>query len=235
MRIEYLFPEHCNLFADPANIKYLKQCLPEAEIIETHFTEEPRFLTEKVDLVYMGAMTEQMQMEVVQKLKPYKQKIVELIEEGLPFLITSNAIEVFGNYIETDNKEKIEGLGMFDFYAKRDMKHRLNSLVLGEYEGIKIVGFKTQFSCAYANHFDHSFISVTKGLGMNQESQVEGIHYHNFFATYLVGPFLVLNPLFTEHLLKVIGVEHPQLAHKDVIMDAYKQRLKEFEDPKTKY
>ena len=36
---------------------------------------------------------------------------------------------------------------------------------------------------------------------MNKETVNEGIRDHNFFATYLVGPFLVLNPLFTKYLL----------------------------------
>ena len=96
MKIEYLFPEHCNLFGDPANIKYLSQCLPTAQIIETHFTEEPRFLTEKVDLVYMGGMTEDMQEQIAAKLMPYRDRIKELIEEGQVFLVTSNAVELFG-------------------------------------------------------------------------------------------------------------------------------------------
>lgn len=235
MKIEYLFPEHCNLFADQANVKYLSQCLPDATIIRTYFTEQPLFLTEKVDLVYMGAMTEQMQIQVIEKLKPYKQKIVELIESGMPFLITSNAIEVFGKYIETDENVKIEALGIFDFYAKQDMKNRKNSLVFGDFNGIKIVGFKTQFSMAFADHFAHPFIQVRKGLAMNNAANIEGVHWHNFFGTYLVGPFLVLNPLFTKYLLSLMGVKEPKLAYESVAMDAYNQRLLEFENPKTKY
>ena len=35
MKIEMLYPEVCNLFGDISNIKYLKKCLPDAEIIKT--------------------------------------------------------------------------------------------------------------------------------------------------------------------------------------------------------
>ena len=35
MKIEILFPERCNLFGDMSNMKYLQQCLPEAEFIRT--------------------------------------------------------------------------------------------------------------------------------------------------------------------------------------------------------
>ena len=63
----------------------------------------------------------------------------------------------------------------------------------------------------------------------------EGIKYKNFYGTYLVGPFLIVNPLFTKYLLKKLGVENPVLAHEDVIMDAYQQRMKEFMDPKVEF
>ena len=70
---------------------------------------------------------------------------------------------------------------------------------------------------------------------MNPSVDVEGIHVHNFFGTYLVGPFLVMNPEFTKYLMKVMGVENPKLAFEPVIMDAFERRMKEFSDPKTKY
>ena len=70
---------------------------------------------------------------------------------------------------------------------------------------------------------------------MNPSVEVEGIHLHQFYGTYLVGPFLVLNPLFTKHLMKVMGVENPKLAYEPVIMEAYERRMKEFMDPKVKF
>ena len=76
---------------------------------------------------------------------------------------------------------------------------------------------------------------MKKGLGMNTSSSFEGIHYHNFFGTYLVGPFLILNPLFTKHLLKIMGVENPSLAFEKDILDAYNFRLSEFKDSKIKF
>ena len=95
MKIEVLFPEFCNLFGDLGNIKYLKQCLPEAEFIETKFDEEPRFVKEDVNLIYMGPTTEAMQEKVIKKLSPYKKRIEELIKKNVTFLMVGNAVEVF--------------------------------------------------------------------------------------------------------------------------------------------
>ena len=221
MKIEVLFPEYCNLFADSSNMKYLQQCLPEAEFIYTDYMSEPVFVTETVNLIYMGAMTEHMQSMVIKKLMPYKERIVELIKQDVPFLITSNALEIFGRWIENEDGTKEKALGIFDFYAKRDMMHRFNGLVRGHFGDMPIIGFKTQFSMAYSQEFKYPFIQIDRGTGMNTKVNVEGIHLNHFYGTYLVGPFLVLNPLFTKYLMKLMGVEQPVLAHEAVIMDAY--------------
>ena len=128
MKIETLFPEFCNLFGDISNIKYLKKCLPEAEFIDSPIDQEPAFVKEDVNLIYLGPMTERTQEKVINKLQPYKERIIELINKGTVFLFTGNALEVLGKYIENEDGSKIEGLGIFDVYAKRDMMHRHNSL-----------------------------------------------------------------------------------------------------------
>ena len=168
-------------------------------------------------------------------MTPLYIQLMELIEKDVPFLITSNAIEIFGKYIENEDGTKIEGLGIFDFYAKRDMMHRFNGLVKGTFKDMTIVGFKSQFTMAYAGDFKEKFIHVERGTGMNTEDDNEGICCHHFYGTYLIGPFLCLNPYFTKYLMTVMGVENPVLAHEAVIMDAYHRREKEFSNPKTKF
>ena len=234
-RIEVLFPEFCSLFADSSNVRYLEKCLPDAEFVYTSYMDEPLFVTEKTDLIYMGAMTESAQEKIIKKLVPYKERIAQLISEDVPMLFTNNAVEIFGQYIENEDGSKIEALNLYPIYAKRDMMHRFNCLLRGSFDDIQIVGFKTQFTMAYGDTDKYPFIHVDKGAGMNKETVNEGIHDHNFFATYLVGPFLVLNPLFTKYLLNDVMKLDATLAFEPVIMEAYERRLKEFLDPKTQY
>ena len=149
MKIEILFPEFCNLFGDMFNMKYLKMCLPDAEFVETALDETPKFTQEDVNMVYLGPMTEKTQEKVINKLLPYKNRIEELIEKNTVFLFTGNALEVLGDYIENEDGSKINGLGIFPVHSKRDMMHRHNSYFIGEFEDIKIVGFKSQFTMMY--------------------------------------------------------------------------------------
>ena len=227
LKIEILFPEFCNLYGDISNIKYLKKCIKNANFIETAFDEEPTFSKEKVDFIYLGPMTENMQEKVIRKLSKYKERIEELINENVIFLVTGNAIEIFGKYIENEDGSKIDGLGIFDIYAKRDMLHRHNSIFIGKWEDIDIVGFKSQFTFSYGDNKEKYFSKVEKGIGLNKETNLEGIQKNNFIATYLIGPILILNPLFTKRLIEKMGIEDVKLAFEEDTMLAYKQRIEE--------
>lgn len=229
MKIEVLYPEIANLFGDHFNIKYLAQCLPKCEIIETNLTDEPYFVNHEVKMIYLGPMTEANQIHVIDRLKPHQEKIKALIKAGVVFLVTGNALEIFGDYI-LDGKNKIAALGIFNTYAARDFDHRHNSLFLGEFDGIKIVGYKSQFTHGFNNQ--QPFIKVIRGCGFNPEETHEGIHEHNFFGTYLLGPILVINPLFTKKILTLLGVK-PILAFEEAAIAAYRTRLKEYEDEKV--
>ena len=227
MKIEILFPEFCNLFGDMYNMKYLKKCMPDAEFIETALDEVPTFVNEDVNLIYLGPMTENTQEKVISKLLPYKDRIEELIEKNVVFLFTGNAIEVLGKYIENEDGSKIEGLGIFNVFAKRDMMHRHNSYMVGKFEDIEVIGFKSQFTMMYGDNSNSYFLEVEKGIGINKESKLEGIKKNNFIGTYVIGPILILNPLFTKKLMKMMG-EEKEVALEDDVMAAYEARLKEF-------
>lgn len=234
MKIEILYPEFANLNADMGNIKYLKECLPEAELIETAIEEKPRFISQDdINLVYMGNMSERAQEIIISKLKPYADEIKQKIEQGQLFLFTGNSVEVFINYIENEDGTKIDCLKIFDFYAKRDMYHRHNSYFLGTYEDTEIVGFRGQFTMLYGDNTNNYFSKANLGIGINKETNLEGIHENNFFASYLMGPILILNPYFTLKLIKLMGVENPKLAYENEIIQSYKVRLEKFKTLKN--
>ena len=228
MKIEVLFPEFANLFGDCWNWKYLSRCMPEAEMIETGYGEQPRFVSEKVDMIIMGAMTEHGQELAVKKLMPHRDRLRQLIDSGVVFLMTANAGEVFCEYIENEDGSRVECLGLYRLYAKRDMMHRHNSDFEGEFDGNVIMGFKTQFTMAYTPDESHGLFVKNKGVGLNIKAKYEGIRVNNFFGTYLVGPILVLNPPFTKYILNLMGAGDVKLAFEAENMAAYEQRKKDF-------
>lgn len=231
MIIELLFNEVCGLYGDSQNAAYLKATLPEATFIETPITDEPYFVNNTPDMIYIGSMSENTQRRVIEKLMPHKNRILELIENNVVILATGNAGEVFCKHIDYVTEElATEGLGIFDMNVKVNLFDRYNGKVLGQFEDLQIVGFRSQFSFLYGDNTENYFVKCQRGDGINRESKLEGLKKNNLFVTQILGPILPLNPLFCEHLICLTGNE-ATAAHKDAAMDAYRQRIKEFSDP----
>ena len=142
-------------------------------MINTSLQSRPRFLEEPVDLVYMGTTTENGQILALEQLRFYREQIFEQIEKGTNFLITGNAMELFGEKIEEDGEEVCRGLGVFPGIARRSSVNRFNSLFLGTFsadpkatgadpegagaqadESITVVGFKSQFGHTFSEAGD---------------------------------------------------------------------------------
>lgn len=235
MVVEILFQEVCGLYGDSQNATYLQACLPDAEFVFTKLTDVPYFVENKPDLIYMGCMSEAIQRRVIGKLLPYKQRLEELVNDGVVFLATGNAGEVFTKQIEyVTEKISTEGLGFFDLTVKTDLFNRYNGVVLGDFKDLKIVGFRSQFSFLYGDNSGFEFIKCQRGIGINPKSKLEGMRKNNLICTQLLGPILPLNPLFCEYLLRLCGSNTPA-AYREDALSAYEQRLAEFQSAKASH
>ncbi len=237
MKIEILYPEVCNLYGDSFNGKFLRKQLPDANFVMTSLLDKPAFIDAKseVKLVYLGACSEEHQKLIIEALEPYKDEIKNYINNGNIFIATGNSLEIFGHEIKCENGNTIPCLDIFSFSTTRDLYHRHNSLFLGSFLEMKIMGFKSQFTFSYVDDNKlgkYDFISVDNGVGLSPTSNNEGIKYKNFYGTYLLGPFLVLNPYFMKYILKILNLDDT-LIFENAVLDAYQHRLKELTDPKT--
>lgn len=227
MKIEFLYPEIASLFGELGDIDFLIRSFPEAEVIRTKRIERPRFLDEVIDLVFIGPMTERMQEQVIDDLMPEKDIIRDKIEGGQTILAISNAVEIFGQYIEADDG-KIEALGIFPFYARRQMLDRLSDVFIGKRRDLDIIGLKAQFTQVYKTGDLPYLCEVEKGFGLNLESKEEGICWNNFLGTYLLGPFLVSNPLFAKTwLYEQFPDETIELPFYELAVSAYWKHLED--------
>lgn len=235
MIIEVLFDEVCNLYGDPQNAEYLKATLPNSEFIHSSLDQRPYFADHRPDMILIGSMSDSMQESVVTKLREYKDRLIDLIDDNVVFLATGNACEVFCKSIHNLTLDtRFEALGIFPYEVKIDWFDRYNGKVLGRFENMIITGFKSQFSMTYGDNSSEAFVNVDRGIGINKSSKLEGFHRNNFYGTHIIGPILPLNPLFCEYLISLTG-ELATAAFKDEAMDAYNQRVKEFSDPNIRF
>ena len=236
LTIEMLYPEIGNLHGDNFNITYLAQCRPDARVIRTGLTDTPTFASGKVDLVYLGPLTEQGQRKAIERLAPHKARIEALIEAGTTFLFTHNALEVLGTRIRNDEMGyDVAGVGIFDLESTLSMFGRYNGKVMGTLETVgvehPVLGYKSQFSMVTGGDSLPGFLTADRGIGRNTSTAVEGVRRNNFIGTSLIGPLLVVNPHFTRALLAQLDPDtEPKLAHEDFALAAYEARLADFRD-----
>lgn len=237
MKVEILFPEVGNLCGDLMNIRYLRQCCPELEVVETDLKSRPAFLEGGVDLVYMGSATEKGLELMVKALTPYREELAARVDGGQRMLVTGNALDALGEYVQSDQGLRFDGLGLLPTHAEYQMMNRHNSFFLGTYgTGMEIVGFKSLFGHTYPNsELTDALFRVERGVGRHPGTYAEGFRRGGLMATYLIGPLLPLNPPFTRYLLEQMGAKDVHLAFEDTAMKAYRARVEEFRDEKRGY
>ncbi len=235
MIVEVLFPEICNLYGDLMNIEYLQRCCGEIEVVNTGLRDEPYFVKERPAMIYMGSTTEQGQALAAAALMQYKERIFQLVGKGVPFLLTGNALEIFGKEILCEDGEVIPCLGIYNTTAKRDRMHRYNAPWLGTFRGEEVMGYKSQFGHSWGENQRFPLFETIRGDGLNPETKAEGIRVNKLMATYLLGPVVALNPPFAKYVLGVLGVENPSLAFAEAAEDAFRFRIEELKRPQQKF
>ena len=249
MKIEVLYPEVGNLYGELGNVRYLEASLEQSgipyETIQTSLNERPRFLDAEngIDFVYMGTMTERSQEVVADVLRPLKEEIRAAAYRDVFLLATGNALEVFGTEVkDQDGEGGFQGIGLFPFHAVRTMDRHYNIFCTERYvktrEAKELVGFKCQFTQGFYD-FDIDrdkdlwpLFQTQRGYGFHSGLQPEGLRYHNFMLTYVIGPIFVLNPYWMCEVMKEIGLEGFHPAYEKAAVEAYEVRLREFRDPK---
>ena len=182
--IGYLYHDLLNLYGDSGNIKTLKYHLEEqginVEIKYLSVGDEKDF--DKLDFIYIGSGTEDNLLVALEDLKKDKKKLEKYLKDKKIFLSTGNSVELFGNYIISNNN-KIKTLGIFDYVSMRQKRI------------VKDVNIKT-------NIIDENIIGFENHVGKILSYDDDIIRIDNFYGTFIIGPILVRNPKLCSHIIK---------------------------------
>lgn len=187
MTIAYLYYDFLNLYGDSGNVKMISNILTqnniEHEILYLSLSSKLDF--SKYDLVYIGSGTEENQKIALGHLIKYKKDIEKYILDNKFFLVTGNSVDMFGKKIKAIKEYK--GLNLFDFVVTQDKRKMEEVYINADIIESKILGFINNNS--YIDNLDYPLF------------ENEGIKYNNFYATYILGPILVRNPLFLKYFM----------------------------------
>ncbi len=197
IKIAHLYHDIMNLYGENGNVVALKTFIErqgvECEVIPLSLGDRLDF--KSCDLYYMGAGSEESEYMVLSEMYDYAGDIEHAIEEGKTFLITGNAMEMFGTKIRLKNTRNVACLGIFEYNAVEENERVVNEVFyecedLPEDRGRDIIGFKNCHSNIMNNIYDRLFPFP------------DSIHYKNFYGMTFVGPVCIRNPYFTDYILK---------------------------------
>ena len=187
--IGHLYYDLMNLYGEIGNIKVLTYHLKnqgiKVNIKNLSINDDINF--DELDLIYIGSGTNNNQLLVLNDILKYKEDIHKYYNDNKFFLITGNAIELFGEQIIDIDNNIHEGLKLFDYYTKENKKRIVNEVYIPSlFTKENILGFNNHFGSIYKDNIklDNNFI-----------------FNNNFYGTYTLG-LLPRNPSFTKYFIK---------------------------------
>ena len=180
--IGHLYYDLMNLYGEIGNIKVLTYHLKnqgiKVNIKNLSIDDDINF--DELDLIYIGSGTNNNQLLVLNDILKYKEDINKYYNDNKFFLITGNAIELFGEQIIDIDNNVHEGLKLFDYYTKENKKRIVNEVYIPSlFTKDNILGFNNHFGSIYNDN----------------------IKLDNFYGTYTLG-LLPRNPSFTKYFIK---------------------------------
>lgn len=187
--IGHLYYDLMNLYGEIGNIKVLTYHLKNQGIKVNikNLSIDDNINFDELDLIYIGSGTNNNQLLVLNDILKYKEDINKYYNDNKFFLITGNAIELFGEQIIDIDNNVHEGLKLFDYYTKENKKRIVNEVYIPSlFTKDNILGFNNHFGSIYNDNIklDNKFI-----------------FNNNFYGTYTLG-LLPRNPSFTKYFIK---------------------------------
>lgn len=202
IHIAHLYYDLMNLYGERGNVKALKMQLEEQGVkVKIDFlTINDTLHFSDYDFIYMGMGTEQNEQLVLKHILPYKKDIARAIDNGTFFLVTGNAIELFGKSIISHKKTR--ALNLLQFETKQeDMRIVGECLATTKLVSKPVLGFQNR-SGVMRNVKEEPLFKMQRGTGYAPKVTTEGIIKNHFFGTYLIGPILIRNPELLKYFVK---------------------------------
>ena len=187
--IGHLYYDLMNLYGDSGNIKVLEYHLKEQKIDYEvkKLSIDDKISFKDLDLIYIGSGTENNRNIVLKDLLKYEEDIKKYYQNNKFFLITGNAIQLFGTYILDNKKIVHKGLNLFSYYTKEEKRIVKEVSTNAKFFNDKILGFVNYQGNLYNKN--------------NKIIDNYGIYKKNFYGTILLGPVLARNPEFLNYFL----------------------------------
>lgn len=190
IHIAHLYPYELDLYGENGNLKALTYFLDEKNIKYKidNIDIEDKINFNEYDFVYIGSGRKSFLDLVSKRLEPYKNDILKYIDNNKAFLVTGNAVSIFGNL----------GLYEVEYQETRKISNVIatTSLCKGLIKGFQNTEYLIKST-------DSLIFQLEKGYG-NNNTMLEGYKKNNFYATSIIGPILARNDNLCQYFIDIL-------------------------------
>ena len=239
INVLHLYYDLLNLYGENANTRCIEHTLKlnnvKTNIDYKSINEEIDF--DKYDLIYISQGSEENLLIALNDIKRHKKGLNKFIEDNKYLILTGNAMDLFGKYIEI-NDEKHTALDIFNyntkFITKSNFENASVDRIVGQVYGDtklidkKIIGFQNR--CDLNHNVKTPLFKLDEKFSNDLTNKNEGFTYKNVYATHIIGPLLIRNPFFTDYILSKLCKDKKIKYDKldEISIKAYEKYLSNF-------
>ena len=206
LKILWMYHDLMDLYGDKGNIETLRYRASKRGInvvVDTCTLQEKRNI-EDYDIFFLGGGADKEQTLIYKDLLARKESILKAKESGTAFLLICGGYQLFGQYYLDQDGQKIDGLGIYDYYTESsDRDHRcIGNIVVKTNihdKEVTVVGFENHGGQTKA--VSNPFGKVLVGHGNIYKGEYEGCMDAQTIATYMHGPLLPKNPAIADEVI----------------------------------
>ena len=199
-----LYPKDMNIYGDSGNVLTVARRLAlygYAPRIHEINQGDPR--PEHVDMILGGGGQDTGQKKIIGDFFMRADLLRSLAADGMPMLMICGLYQLFGEYFETVDGSRLDGIGVIGAYTVGREVRMIGNLTETSDDFGKIVG--------YENHSGQTFLREgvqplghveADGTGNNGEDHTEGARVNNVIGTYMHGSLLPKNPAIADFLIR---------------------------------
>ena len=199
-----LYPKDMNIYGDSGNVLTIRRRL-ELYGYEpvVHQYNQGDDWPDQVDLILGGGGQDTGQKKIIDDFFKRADLLRSLAADGTPMLMICGLYQLFGEYFETVDGSRLDGIGVIGAYTVGQEVRMIGNLTEHSTDFGDIIG--------YENHSGQTFLREgvqplgtvdADSTGNNGEDHTEGARVNNVIGTYMHGSLLPKNPAIADFLIR---------------------------------
>lgn len=202
LKLLHLYPKEMNLYGDHGNVLAIKRrCEWRGIDLEVIEYEPGQKVPTDVDIIFGGGGQDSGQGKIESDLQNIAKTLFDMVEKGTPTLVICGLYQLFGQYFETSEGQRITGTNILNLYTVGGPTRLIGNITINTPEFGELVGYENHSGLTTLGEGVAPLGTVINGAGNNGKDMTEGAHYKNCIGTYMHGPLLPKNPRLADYLI----------------------------------